>query len=413
MNKINKSELNNLESILSFKDFIGSNKIIGHSMINKQYIPIAESLLESNSFDLSESQVCILEFVKTKRYNPEIWIKLHEENYFEQVKNWFSENFLQAGANVISGAIDWLKKLGSGLVQAVSSVVEKIMDSIKDTWEMVKVETSSWYLGNKSLKRQVTMSINQQFGGVSESLNEEEQGQMNELWAELSKESSQLNTMFFESVKNIIEGEAFASKVTMSINKAVNESSVSDYALNNSLNASISNLLPKAIKEGVIDINSISSKSIKRNIKSFDEIDSVNEVFQYIDQFYKWCMGVLESLPPFSWLKGLTEHLEKNSNEALEYMSKFLTDNFGIPGPYKFEKMGPIFAVIVSALIEYTKYTLIHKVLAFTIFPIPIVGPILSFLMTLYGFFVLTQVIFEVIQNFQGNGEEMQPQLAK
>lgn len=413
MNKINKSELNNLESILSFKDFIGSNKIIGHSMINKQYIPIAESLLESNSFDLSESQVCILEFVKNKRYNPEIWIKLHEDNYFEQVRNWFNENFLQAGANVISGAIDWLKKLGAGLVQAVSSVVEKIMDSIKDTWEVVKVETSNWYLGNKSLKRQVTMSINQQFGGVSESLNEEEQGQMNELWAELSKESSQLNTMFFESVKNIIEGEAFASKVTMSINKAVNESSVSDYALNNSLNASISNLLPKAIKEGVIDINSISSKSIKRNIKSFDEIDSVNEVFQYIDQFYKWCMGVLESFPPFSWLKGLTEHLEKNSNEALEYMSKFLTDNFGIPGPYKFEKMGPIFAVIVSALIEYTKYTLIHKVLAFTIFPIPIIGPILSFLMTLYGFFVLTQVIFEVIQNFQSDGGEMQPQPAK
>ena len=42
--------------------------------------------------------------------------------------------------------------------------------------------------------------------------------------SELTKESSQLSNMFVESVKNIIEGESFASKVTMSINKFLNES---------------------------------------------------------------------------------------------------------------------------------------------------------------------------------------------
>jgi hypothetical protein len=40
------------------------------------------------------------------------------------------------------------------------------------------------------------------------------------------------------------------------------------------------------------------------------------------------------------------------------------------------------------------------------IFPIPILGPAVSFLLTIYGFFILAQVIFELIEGY--NNSELQ-----
>lgn len=407
IDKIKENTLNTINPILSFNDFIGSQKNQGysHALITNEYIPIAESLLESTSFVLTESQRCILEFVKEHKLNPNSWHLLKEDSgYFQKVKDWFSENFFKSTENIIGGAVDWIKKLGSDLSNAVSSVISKIMEEIKEVWESVKVETNSWYLGNKSLKRQVTMSINQQLDSVTESLNENSEDFM----AELTKESSQLSNMFVESVNNIIEGEAFASKVTMSINKIINESNKPDHLFNASLNESVMNLIPSAINEGVLDINSLSNPVSKRNIRRFNESHSVNEAFEFIDSFFKWCIDKLTILPPFNWLKEWTNELElkDNLNESLERASVFLSKYFGVPGPYKFEKLNPIYTVIVSGLIEFGKFSLVQKLLAMFIFPIPILGPAVSFLLTIYGFFILAQVIFELIEGY--NNSELQ-----
>lgn len=407
IDNIKGNTLNNLDPILSFRDFITSQKTsIGysHALITNEYIPVAESLLESISIQLNEAQKCILEFIKENKLNPESWVLLSEDDYFQKVQNWFSENFFKPTEKAISGAIDWVKKLGSDLTNAVSSVVSKIMESMKDIWETVKIDTNSWYLGNKSLKRQVTMSINQQFGAVGESLNENSE----DFISELTKESSQLSNMFVESVKNIVEGESFASKVTMSINKILNESNNHNYSLNSSLNISVSELLPDAIKEGVLKVEQFPIASKKGNIRRFNEHNSVNEAFEFIDNFFNWCIEKLEVFPPFSWLKEWTNELEvKNSlNKTLEGASTFLTKYFGIPGPYQFEKLDPIYSVIITALIDFGKYQLVNKVVTAILPFIPVVGPILSFMLTIYGFFILAQVIFELIESFNSGGNE-------
>jgi len=407
IHNIKGNTLNTVDPILSFRDFITSQKSpIGHShtLIANEYIPVAESLLESTFIQLNEAQKCILEFIKENKLNPEKWILLNEDDYYQRVQDWFSENFFNPTEKIISGAIEWVKIYGSNLTNAVSAVVSKFMESVKNIWETVKIDTNSWYLGNKSLKRQVTMSINQQFGAVGESLNENSE----DFISELTKESSQLNNMFVESVKNIVEGESFASKVTMSINKMLNESNSYNYSFNSSLNGTISELLPNAIKEGVLNVEQFPIASKKGNIKRFDEHNSVNEAFEFIDNFFNWCVSKLEVLPPFSWLKEWMNELEikNNLNQTLEGASAFLTKYFGIPGPYQFEKLDPIYSVIITGLIDFGKYQLVNKVLTAILPFIPIVGPILSFMLTIYGFFILAQIIFELIESFNGGGDE-------
>ena len=412
MNNINKNTLNNIDPILSFRDFI-SCQTMSHGksrvIVTQEYIPVAESLLESSHIQLTESQICILEFIKENKLNLEKWVLLNEDDWYQQIEDWFNQNIYKPSEKIIKDAIYWLKILGSNLMDAVSSVVSKIMESMKEVWEVSKIDTNSWYLGNKSLKRQVTMSINQQFGAVSESLNENTEVFI----SELTKESSQLSNMFVESVKNIIEGESFASKVTMSINKFLNESKNSEYSLDTSLNNSVLILLPNAITEGSLKISQFSKPIKEGKIRRFDESYSVNEVFEFIGDFYSWCIEKLESFPPFSWLKEFKDELKNNNTDnMLEGASIFLSKYFGVPGPYQFDKLDPIYSVICSALINFGEYQLIQKLLSIVVFPIPILGPIVSFMLTIYGFFILFQIIFELIENFSSEESEntqMQP----
>lgn len=405
-NNINRNTLNNIDPILSFRDFITSQTATsGKSRViaSQEYIPVAESLLASSTIELTESQTCILNFIKENKLNPDKWILLSEDDYFQKVGNWFNEHFFKPTGKVIGDAVEWLKILGSNFMDAVGSVVSKIMESMKEVWEVVKIDTNSWYLGNKSLKRQVTMTINQQFGAVGESLNENTE----DFISELTKESSQLSNMFVESVKNIIEGESFASKVTMSINKFLNESKNSEHSLDSSLNNTVLTLLPDAIIEGSLKIDDFSKPIKKANIRKFNESYSVNEVFDFLGDFYNWCLEKLAFFPPFSWLQELKDGLKNNNlDNMLEGASAFLSKYFGVPGPYQFDKLDPIYSVICSALIEFGQYQLIQKLLAIVVFPIPILGPIVSFMLTLYGFFILAQIIFELIENFNSGQDE-------
>jgi hypothetical protein len=80
-----------------------------------------------------------LEFVKEHKLNPNSWHLLKEDSgYFQKVKDWFSENFFKSTENIIGGAVDWIKKLGSDLSNAVSSVISKIMEEIKVFWGIIK-----------------------------------------------------------------------------------------------------------------------------------------------------------------------------------------------------------------------------------------------------------------------------------
>lgn len=404
---MNKNYANN--KVLSFQDFLNNHLSESFSFFNDEYIPIAESILSNEGFILEEEQRCILEYVSHKRININDWILLKtNEGWFEDATNWFKEKIATPVANAASGAINWLVALGSNITNAIKTVVDKIMNSIQDIWEMVKVETNNWFGGNKSLKRQMTIAVNQQMEMVKESLNETLGEKNRVLWDSLSKETGQLSNMFVEAVNKVIKGEAFASKVTLSINKAVNESNTNKI-IENGVSSSILSLIPDAINEGILNIEKLSYSTNDKNIKSFREIQKMNEVFEYIDKFYEWCINALNNLPPFNLINKFVENLQKNSNEVLESVSKFLTDTFGIPGPYKFELLGPIFAVLISVVVEFGKYHLINKVIGYVVAPIPFVGPFVMFLLTIYSFWILAEIITDVINgNFFDDTNQQQ-----
>lgn len=393
---MNKHNMNN--RVLSFQDFLDkSNLSESFFPLHNQYVPIAETILSNKNFILEEEQKCILEYVAYKKININDWILLKtNEGWFEDASNWFKEKIVKPVSNLASGAINWLVTLGSNIVNAIKSVVDKIMDGIQGIWEFVKLETNSWFGGNKSLKRQMTISVNQQLGMIKESLNETDAEKNRIIWDSLSKETGQLSNMFVESVNKLIKGEAFASKVTLSINKAVNESNVNK-VVETGITSSILEMIPNAINEGILSIDKLSYSQNTKNIKSFKEVKKVNEVFEYIDKFYDWCIGALNNLPPFNIINNFVSDFQKNSNEMLETASKFLTDNFGVPGPYKFEMLGPVFSVLFSLIVEFGKYHLINKAIGFVVAPIPVIGPIVMFLLTIYSFFILGEIIMDVI----------------
>ena len=376
MNKLNQNK------VLLFEDFVNNNPNLFESIITteQQYIPVAESILSSDHFLLDEAQRCILEFVAHNKLNVNQWILLKtNENWFEDASNWFQEKIINPFKNVTKGAINWLVELGSNITSAIKSVVDKIMNGVQDVWEMVKVETNNWFSTNKSLKRQMTIAVNQQVETIKESLLYEDNKQ-DMLWSTLSKETGQLSNMFVESINKIVKGEAFASRVTMSINKAVNNPISQSKMMEKELTYSVMNVIPNAINEGILDIHKINMFDNKR-VKSFHEMNKVNEVFEYIDKFYEWCIGMLDKIPPFNLLNGFVQKMEKNGNETLEDASKFLTENFGVPGPYKFESLGPIFAVLISVIVQFGKYVLINKAIGLVVAPIPVIGPLVMFLL--------------------------------
>ena len=402
MNKLNQNK------VLLFEDFVNNNPNLFESIITteQQYIPVAESILSSDHFLLDEAQRCILEFVAHNKLNVNQWILLKtNENWFEDASNWFQEKIINPFKNVTKGAINWLVELGSNITSAIKSVVDKIMNGVQDVWEMVKVETNNWFSTNKSLKRQMTIAVNQQVETIKESLLYEDNKQ-DMLWSTLSKETGQLSNMFVESINKIVKGEAFASRVTMSINKAVNNPISQSKMMEKELTYSVMNVIPNAINEGILDIHKINMFDNKR-VKSFHEMNKVNEVFEYIDKFYEWCIGMLDKIPPFNLLNGFVQKMEKNGNETLEDASKFLTENFGVPGPYKFESLGPIFAVLISVIVQFGKYVLINKAIGLVVAPIPVIGPLVMFLLSIYGFWILGEIVMDL---FKGDGNEVQTQ---
>jgi hypothetical protein len=67
--------------------------------------------------------------------------------------------------------------------------------------------------------------------------------------------------MFVESIGKIIDGDVFASKVTMSINKVVNESG-NNNSVQNNIKEHLLTFIPDGIKENAIDINNHSKLNI-------------------------------------------------------------------------------------------------------------------------------------------------------
>jgi hypothetical protein len=398
--------LKNREQILSFNDYFQSKQFSKTKITQKCYIPIAEAIMESEDIYLTETQRYVLSFISNEQLSFYDWYMLKEDSWFSKLNTWLQDTVGKTAdtvKSVVSSAVNWVVELGTNLAKAIEDVVKKIMDSVKSTWEAVKIETNNWFSGNKSLKRQITISLNQQISGIKESLNETSSEEYKEIWNTLSKETGQLSSMFVDSVSNIIHGEVFASKVTMSLNKAVNESKVDNHIENNIKN-SIIELLPSAITEGIVDINNhkkLNSSSMR--IKSFSDMKKLNESIEMIEKFYEWSCSKLDMLPPFSWIKEFSEYIKTNGNQALEYSSKFLNEHFSVAGPYEFKVMGPTFAILISAMSDFGKYILIDKIiagLAGILIPIPGISQFVMFLLTIYAFWVLGEVIYELITDF-------------
>lgn len=401
------------QPILSFNDYFQSKVILTTRNNSHSYIPIAETILESEDIYLNDNQRSILTFVSEEKLSFYDWNLLYEDDYFSKLNLWLQDTIGKT-ANALKSAINWVIELGSNLASAISSVVTKIMDGVKSAWESVKIETNKWFSTNKSLKRQITISINQQISGLKESLNEMDTDEYREVWNLLSKETGQLSSMFVDSVSNIINGEVFASKVTMSLNKAVNESR-DNVHIEHSIKNSICELLPDAIREGVIDINSHNKLNIATlKVGSFGEMKKLNESIEMLDKFYEWACSKLDMLPPFSWIKEFSENIKNNTNDSLEYASRFLHNHFSIAGPYEFKVIGPTFAILISALSDFGKYILIDNIiagLAGFLIPIPGVSQFVMFLLTLYAFLVLGEVIYELISDF--SDEKTQTEIVK
>jgi hypothetical protein len=408
MNKMNRNK------VLLFEDFITNNMNLLESFTTTEtYVPVAESILSSNTFDLDDEQRCILEFVSYNKLNINQWILLKtNESWFDNASKWFQEKIINPIKGAAKSAINWLVELGSNITNAIKSVVDKIMNGVQDVWEMVKVETSKWFSGNKSLKRQMTIAVNQQMETLKESLILED-NKKDLLMASLSKETGQLSNMFVESINKVIKGEAFASRVTLSINKAVQETKPANKILEKEITYSVFNMIPDAINEGVLDSNKLKLfGSNSKRVKSFNEVQKVNEVFEIIDKFYDWCISILDKLPPFNLLNDFVKNMEKNGNQVLDDASKFLTDTFGVPGPYKFEALGPIFSVLISVMVQFGKFYLVNKAIGFVVAPIPIIGPIVMFLLSIYGFWILGEIIMDVFNSIDGESQ-VQTQEAK
>jgi len=388
------------ETILNFDQYLQSQRLHNFGFKNNSYIPIAESILGNEDIYLEREQKLVLEFISERQLSIDQWGLLKEDLYSDAI-NFIQKNIIEPSKKAVKGAINWVVELGTNLMSAISSVVDKIMEGIQTAWDSVKIETNKWFAGNRSLKRQMTISINQQINSIKESLNEDVFDKNAFIWESLTKETGQLSNMFVESIGKIIEGDVFASKVTMSINKVVNESDNVN-SIQNNIKEHLLTFIPDAIKENAIDVNNHSKLNlISIKIPNFKDMRRLDESIQMIDDFYKWCIQKLDNLPPFSWIKEFSEYIKANGNEALEYSSKFLTEHFGINGPFKFEMLGPTFAILINALSDFGKYILIDTIIAsISNIIIPGSGPIVMFLLNIYAFWILGEVIYDLISDF-------------
>lgn len=385
----------NREPVLNFDQYFQTQRLSSFSLKGVQYIPIAESILANDNIYLETEQKSVLEFIVERQIPIDKWVLLKEDFYTDAI-NYIHTNIIEPSTKAIKGAINWVVELGSDLLSAIGSVVDKIMEGVQTAWDSVKIETNKWFAGNRSLKRQMTISINQQISTIKESLNEDEDNSF--VWETLTKETGQLSNMFVETIGKVINGDVFASKVTMSINKLVNESQDQN-PIHNNIKENLLSLLPEAISQNVLDVNKHSKFNIN-NIKvpNFKDMKRLDESIKMIDDFYKWCVEKLDNLPPFSWIKQFAEHVKNNGNEALEYSSKFLTEHFGVNGPFEFETLGPTFAILINALSDFGKYILIDTIIAsISNIIIPGSGPIVMFLLNIYAFWLLAEVIYDLI----------------
>jgi len=396
------------EPILNFNQFFQHQRLNKYTFNNSDYVPIAESILSNDDIYLSREQNLVLKFIIEKRLPLENWKSLNE-NLFSDAINFIQKQIIEPSTNAIKGAINWAIELGSDLVSAISSVVERIMEGVQTAWDSVKIETNKWFSGNRSLKRQMTISINQQIASIKESLNEDFAEENKIIWESLTKETGQLSNMFVETIGKVITGDVFASKVTMSINKVVNESNTQNL-IENDIKSHLLNFIPDAIKQNILDINNHEKFNIDSiKVTNYKHMSRIDESIQLLDNFYKWCIEKLDYLPPFSWIKDFSDYIKTNANESLEYSSKFLNENFGINGPYKFEILGPTFAILINALSDFGKYILIDSIIAsISNIIIPGSGPIVMFLLNIYAFWVLAEVIYDLINDF--SEDNVQPQ---
>ena len=385
----------NREPILKFDQYFQTQRLSSFSLKGVQYIPIAESILANDNIYLETEQKSVLEFIVERQIPIDKWLLLKEDLYTDAM-NYIQTNIIEPSTKAIKGAINWVIELGSDLISAIGSVVDKIMEGVQTAWDSVKIETNKWFAGNRSLKRQMTISINQQISSIKESLNEDEDNSF--VWETLTKETGQLSNMFVETIGKVINGDVFASKVTMSINKLVNESQDQN-PIHNNIKENLLSLLPEAISQNVLDVNKHSKFNLNNiKIPNFKDMKRLDESIKMIDDFYKWCVEKLNNLPPFSWITQFAEHVKNNGNEALEYSSKFLTEHFGVNGPFEFETLGPTFAILINALSDFGKYILIDTIIAsISNIIIPGSGPIVMFLLNIYAFWLLAEVIYDLI----------------
>jgi len=112
----------------------------------------------------------------------------------------------------------------------------------------------------------------------------------------------------------------------------------------------------KALMEGLITrIN----ECIKEDHTSLHKIMifEAGDATTHDESFLKKVLHKIEAFPPFSWLVGIEQTIEKISNDTLTKISTFLSDKGKVDGPYDFEILG----VAISLGIGYTlKHKLKH-----------------------------------------------------
>ncbi len=396
------------ERILSFDSFVSSNSIYVSRALNEcEYVGVAEALLDIDGFVFEDEQRVILEFIAHRKLNPNDWYLLMvNEGWFDDATKWFNEKIIKPTSSAIKGAINWAVELGSSIWEAIRGVVQKIMDSFQDAWDLVKIETQKWYGGNKSLKRQMTMEINASVASLKESLSNPDQVVLTEkAIAAVTKEVGQLSSMFVQTVRTVIGGDVFASKVTQSLKKSVNESKDTEIeSVERQLQVLVMKMVPDALHEGHLNVKKLMKVRSRGVITSFSEMHTINEGIEIVDKFYEYAFKILDALPPFSWIKDYIEEVKKNPNEVLNSLSKFLTEQFGVPGPYTFDVLGGVFEIVITAAIDFAKYYLIDCVIAQVAnFIIPGSGAVIMWLLMIYAVYIVGEAAYTVvIQNSGG-----------
>ena len=124
----------NREPILKFDQYFQTQRLSSFSLKGVQYIPIAESILANDNIYLETEQKSVLEFIVERQIPIYKWVLLKEDLYTDAM-NYIQTNIIEPSTKAIKGAINWVVELGSDLISAIGSVVDKVMEGVQTAWD--------------------------------------------------------------------------------------------------------------------------------------------------------------------------------------------------------------------------------------------------------------------------------------